>query len=118
MGKVVAFPWLPDYFVIFPHHIYFFSRFRDEEPFDDRSMENNSFASQMKEEAYSARYGQNNTMQIVLHLNLKDFCQHKYQFSFETLSQLWPRYFKISSFPLELRRFWHGKTESHLLAES
>lgn len=32
-------------------------RFRDEEPFDDRSMENNSFASQMKEEAYSARIG-------------------------------------------------------------
>ena len=31
-------------------------RFRDEEPFDDRAMESN-FASQMREEAVSARIG-------------------------------------------------------------
>ena len=32
-------------------------RFRDEEEFDDRAMENNSFASHMREEAVSARIG-------------------------------------------------------------
>ena len=34
-----------------------FLKFRDEDDFDDRSMENNKFSSIMKEEARSARIG-------------------------------------------------------------
>ena len=36
---------------------HFFYKFRNEDDFDDRSMENNKFSSIMKEEAYSARIG-------------------------------------------------------------